>query len=167
LVFSPSAYGGVSGASSALLGIRHNHPNRRALCFHQAHTAEWVTLLSVDVIGKSPDCRDFAFCLESGWLFAEMPNICQKWPPYCYFSKICHALRRLHLVKTPSAAGGRTIRNTWRGGRLDSLTGYYFPIHELITKDKRLNPLIVKLSAIFTSNKWATTHQISTFLSNM
>jgi hypothetical protein len=25
---------------SALLGVRHDHPNRRAWCFHQAHTAE-------------------------------------------------------------------------------------------------------------------------------
>jgi hypothetical protein len=34
---------------SALLGVRQDHPNRRAWCFHQAHTAEWVALLSVDV----------------------------------------------------------------------------------------------------------------------
>jgi hypothetical protein len=25
---------------SALLGVRHDHPNRRAWCFHQAQTAE-------------------------------------------------------------------------------------------------------------------------------
>ena len=32
---------------SALLGVRQDHPNRRAWCFHQAHTAEGVALLSV------------------------------------------------------------------------------------------------------------------------
>ena len=25
---------------SALRGVRHDHPDRRAWCFHQAHTAE-------------------------------------------------------------------------------------------------------------------------------
>jgi len=44
--------------------------------------------------------------------------------------------------------------------------GVYLPIHELITKDKTCIPLLERFFAIFASNKWATTHQISASLSN-
>lgn len=49
---------------------------------------------------------------------------------------------------------------------LSLIIGHYLPIHEQTTKDKRWNPCLQRLSRSISSNKWATTHQISTFSSN-
>ena len=89
-------------------------------CFHQVQTAEWVTLLGilpVNVIGESSDYRDCLLATRIGATTRFNAKYMSEMADALFF-KICHPLRRLHLVKTPSAAGkkpvfGRQAKRQW------------------------------------------------------